>query len=287
MHRTALLVLIAVALWVPGTAPGSPIVGVSANTVPQGEFMLDTWFMWRGYTREYEQGLQGGDTEGWVDLPADVTRTHGTLAPRLLYGVTDWLTLRVGIPLEDRYVDDPEDVSGSGSATGLGDLVIDPKIQIYQGTSGYPKVALLAGVQFPTGDSGGSPALSDGSTDYVGGAVITHKIDDVTAHACLTYWLNGESAAGVDVPDLWIGAAGVENPIDESWSLLWETKAYIGSENSKYRRVYVCPGLEWNGAHLTLGACAFVPVYAKGVVNAPSRFDFNWAPYVRLYYRFF
>jgi hypothetical protein len=287
MHHTVLLAVIALALAVPQAAFPSPIVGVSANTVPQGEFMLDTWFMWRDYTREYEQGLQDGDTEGWVDLPAGETRTHGTLAPRLLYGVTDWLTIRIGIPFEDRYVDLPGDGSGSGSSTGLGDLVIDPKIQIYRGKAGYPRVALLAGVQLPTGDSEGSPALSDGSTDYVGGAVITHKMEDVTAHACLTYWLNGESATGVDVPDVWIGAAGLESPIDESWSLLWEAKAYIGSESSEYRRVYMCPGLEWNGEHLTLGACAFVPVYAKGVVNAPNRFDFNWAPYVRLYYRFF
>ena len=101
------------------------------------------------------------------------------------------------------------------------------------------------------------------------------------------YWLNGESAAGVDVPDLWIGAASIESPIDESWSLLWEATAYVGSENSKYRRVYACPGIAWSGGHLTIGASAFIPVYGKGVVNAPNRFDFDWAPYVRLYYRFF
>lgn len=68
---------------------------------------------------------------------------------------------------------------------------------------------------------------------------------------------------------------------------MWEGKAYIGSENSKYRRVYACPGIAWNGEHLTVGVSALIPVYGKGVVNAPNRFDFNWAPYVRIYYRFF
>jgi hypothetical protein len=251
--------------------------------------MLDTWFMWRSYTREYEQGLQGGSTEGWIDLRAGETRTHATLAPRLIYGVTDRVSIRVGIPIEDRYVDVPADGSGSGSgsATGLGDLVIDPKIQVYRGESGYPRVAILAGVRFPTGDSDGSPSVSDGSTDYVGGAAVTHRMDDATAHACVTYWLNGRSAAGVDIPDLWVGAATIETPIDNSWSLQWEAKAYVGSENSKYRRAYVCPGLAWNGEHLTLGMSALIPVYGKGVVNAPNRFDFDWAPFVRLYYRFF
>jgi hypothetical protein len=281
----SLAVCVACAAAPPATA--APLVGTSANTVPQGKFMLDTWFMWRDYTREYEQGLQDGNTVGWVDLPADETRSQGTIAPRLLYGVTDWLTIRVGIPLEDRYVDLPEDGASSGSATGLGDLVIDPKIQVYHGESGYPRISLLAGVRFPTGDSDGSPAISDGSTDYVGGAVATHRMDNTTVHGCVTYWVNGKSAAGVEIPDQWVGVATIETPIDESWSLLWEAKAYIGSENSKYRRAYVCPGIAWSGARLTLGASAFIPVYGKGVVNSPGRFDFSWAPYVRLYYRFF
>jgi hypothetical protein len=261
------------------------LVGTSANTVPEGEFMLDTWFMWRDYAVEYEQGLQDGNTTGWVDLPASETRTHGTIAPRLLYGVTDWLTVRIGIPLEDRYVDLLGD--GSGSATGPGDLVIDPKIQIYREKSGYPRAALLAGVRLPTGDSSGSLSLSDGSTDLVGGAAVTHKMGDVGAHVCVVYWLNGENAAGVDTPDLWVGSATIDNPIDENWSLLWEAKAYIGSENAGYRRAYVCPGIAWTGGHLTVGMSGFIPVYRKGVVNASNRFDFDWAPYVRVYYRFF
>lgn len=287
MHRNAVIVGIVLALALSEGASAVTLVGTSANTLPEGKFMLDTWFMWRDYTREYEQNLQEGETVGWVDLPEDETRTHGTLAPRLLYGVTDWLTVRVGIPIEDRYVDLPNDAGSSGSATGLGDLVIDPKIQIYRPKSGYPRVALLAGVRFPTGDSDGSPAISDGSTDYVGGVAATHKMHDTMVHGCIVYWLNGKSAAGIEVPDLWVGVASIETPLDESWSILWEAKAYVGSENSKYRRSYVCPGLAWNGERLTIGASAFIPVYAKGVVNAPNRFDFNWAPYVRLYYRFF
>lgn len=287
MHRTVLLVATALLLAATQPASGVTLVGTSANTLPEGKFMLDTWFMWRDYAVEYEQGLQDGNTVGWVDLPGGETRTHGTIAPRLLYGVTDWLTIRAGVPLEDRYVDLPGDGSGSGSATGLGDFIIDPKILVYRNKAGYPRAALLAGIRFPTGDSDGSPALSDGSTDFVGGAAVTHKMGDVGAHACLVYWLNGESAAGTDIPDLWIGSATIDSRIDENWSLLWEAKAYVGSENSSYRRAYVCPGIAWAGDRLTIGMSAFVPVYRKGVVNAPSRLDFDWAPYVRLYYRFF
>jgi len=287
MRRFTLFVAVLLTAGIAQPTGASPLVGVSANTLPEGKFMLDTWFMWRDYAREYERGLQGGDTVGWVDLPKDETRTHGTIAPRLLYGVTDWLTIRVGIPIEDRFVDVPDDAIASGAATGFGDLVIDPKIQVYRAKAGYPRAAILAGVRLPTGDTDASPALSDGSTDYVGGVAITHKMGDVSAHACITYWLNGKDDSGTDVRNVWIGAAGIENPIDEYWSLFWEAKAYVGSENSDYRRAYVCPGLAWSGERLTIGASAFLPAYAKGVVNAPNRFDFEWAPYMRIYYRFF
>ena len=94
MGRPVAVTAAVVALCLSSAALAVTLIGVSANTLPEGKFMFDTWFMWRDYTREYEQGLQGGDTVGWVDLPASETRTHGTIAPRLLYGVTDWLTIR-------------------------------------------------------------------------------------------------------------------------------------------------------------------------------------------------
>ncbi len=86
--------------------------------------------------------------------------------PRLLYGVTDWLTVRVAIPLEDRFRDFPDE-GGQASGTGLGDIVVDPKILMYKGKTGSPSVALLAGVRLPTGDTESDIPLSDGSTDYV------------------------------------------------------------------------------------------------------------------------
>ncbi len=151
--RTAFRMLaLSAVLGVAATALGSPIVGTSANTLPKGKFMLDTWWTWQEYTRMYEYNLHYGGDAGWIDLADNITYTSASFVPRLLYGVTDWLTLRVAIPVEDRFKDFPDD-EGQSSSTGLGDIVFDPKIRMYKGESGYPVVSLLAGVRLPTGDT--------------------------------------------------------------------------------------------------------------------------------------
>lgn len=280
MRPVSVLIILLALLASAPVAFASPIVGASANTIPQGEFMVDGWFTWRDYTWKYEDSR-----DGWESIASENSLTAGTLMPRLCYGVTDWLTLRAGMSFEDRYVEyvDPDD---QRSSTGLGDFIIDPKIQIYRADEGYPRAALLLGVRIPTGDTESDVPLSDGSTDYLVGAAVTHKSDDLTGHVCVTHWLNGENEQGVDVKDLWVGSVTLETPIDEHWSLLWEAKGYAGSESSDYRRLYVCPGLSWNGARATVGISAMVSAYRAGDL-AVNPLDFSWAPYVRCYYRFF
>lgn len=283
MRRTAACLALAAALLLSVEAAlAVPVVGVSANTLPSGAFMIDTWASWKSYTRSYID-----DETGWGDLPSDYSITSATVSPRLYYGVTDWLTVRLTVPLEDRARDFPDN-GGSDSNTGLGDIVVDPKIQVYKGETGYPRVALLTGIRFPTGetdgiDSEGTLALSDGSTDYVFGGVVTHKVENVTGHACVTYWLNGENEAGNDVSDIWIASLSIEDQILDDWTLLWEAKAYYGDEPSDYYRVYACPGVAWsNGGRFTIGLSGMVQLASEG-----GQLDYDWAPYLRAYYCFF
>lgn len=280
MRFPSTAVLLAAALLASASAAAAPIVGASANTLPAGQFMIDGWFMWRDYTWMYEDS-----SETWLTLSSERTITAGTIAPRVCYGVTDWLSLRAGISIEDRYVD-LQDLDDTRSSTGLGDFVLDPKIRVYQGEDGYPRAALIVGIRVPTGDANADVPLSDGSTDYLAGAAITHRSGDFMAHVCLTYWLNGRSDDGVDVKDVWVGSLSLETPIDDTWSILWEAKAYAGSEDSDYRRLYVCPGISWNGERATVGISAMVSAYRKGD-PAISSSDFDWAPYARFYYSFF
>jgi hypothetical protein len=270
-------------LLVTSAASALPIVGASANTIPRGTFMLDVWSSWQDFTVSWQEDDNGGS--GWIGFIEDRQWTSGSLVPRVYYGVTDWLTVRAAVPLEDRYrqydLEEP-----AQSATGLGDIVIDPKIQLFRGKSGYPCVAALAGVRFPTGTTDGDLPLSDGSTGYMVGGVITHKEAAITGHVCVTYCLNGDRENGTDVTDLIVGLVSIETPLDESWNLLWEFKGVFGETPSEFYRTYACPGIMWNGDNLNIGVSALVSTSARGKVGV-STLDYDWAPYVRIYYRFF
>ncbi len=283
MRRAIALLLPVIVVF--ATAPGAqalPIVGASANTIPAGTLMLDTWGTWQDYSVRYEAN---GATPGWCGLRSGERVTSVSFVPRVYYGVTDRLTVRASFPLEDRYGEFESWESGK-SNSGLGDIIIDPKFQIFRGDGGYPRVAALAGVRLPTGETSSAheslAPLSDGSTDYMLGAVATHRVGPITAHACVTYWLNGEREGGTDSPDVWVGLASVETPLDESWVLLWEYKGVFSSESKAFYRTYACPGIAWDGERTTIGFSALVSAARKG-----GGYDFDWAPYLRVYYRFF
>lgn len=287
MRRTVTtLVLLISVLAISAPAPAAPMISASANTIPKGTFMVDAWFLYRDFDRAFVDDLHGEDEGGWEDLPDGTGVTAIDFVPRVYYGATDWLTIRASVPLAYREVDFDPDGSGE-SSVGIGDIVIDPKMKVYQGEDGYPRLALLAGVMLPTGDSEADPALSDGSTDFVAGFAATERMDDAQAHLCVTYWWNGEADSGADVKDMLIASACIENPLDTYWTLLWEAKAYLGETPDEFKRYYVCPGISWdNGHHFTIGVSAMVGVTGTGG-GGISWLDFDWAPHVRAYYRFF
>jgi hypothetical protein len=281
------MMAVASVILVSPVALALPIVGASANTIPGGSFMLDVWGTWREYTVEWKEDDNGGS--GWVGFLEDHTETSGSFTPRVYYGVTDWLTVRAALPLEDRYSqccseENPEAVPRS--ATGLGDIIVDPKIQLYRGEDGYPRLAALAGVRFPTGETGGDLPLSDGSTDFMVGGVLTHVERGITGHACITYWSNGERENGSDVADQIVGLASIETPLDESWNLLWEFKGVFGRPPSEFYRTYLCPGIMWNGSNMSVGFSAVVSASATGKEGVGT-LDYDMAPHLRIYYRFF
>ena len=281
--RRAIVLLLSVVV-VLAAAPGAqalPIVGASANTIPAGTFMLDVWGTWQDYSLTH--GPVGADPE-WKGLESGDNVTAMSFVPRIYYGVADWLTLRATVPFEDRYAEFVTEDVGGKSNSGLGDIVIDPKIQILGRDGGYPRVAALVGVRLPTGETSNAHSrlapISDGSTGYMLGAVATHRVGPIMAHACVTHWLNGQ-----DSTDLWVGVASIETPLDGSWNLLWEYKGVFSSESKAFHRTYACPGISWDGERTTIGFSALVSVTSKGGTN--TSYDFDWAPYLRVYYRFF
>lgn len=280
MRKTVLLVLpVVFVLSMLSMAAALPIIGATANTLPAGTFMLDVWGTWQDYSREFETG---GDNRGWCGLNEGKTVTSGSLVPRLYYGVSDWFTVRAAVPFEDRYGEEPE-LSGK-SNSGLGDIIVDPKIRLYASEDGNQRIAALAGVRLPTGSTENSnpdliSAVSDGSTDVMIGAVATQHVGDFRAHACVTYWMNGHGSIS---PDVWVGLGTIEADLDDSWTLLWEYKGVFSSESKDYYRTYACPGIQWRGGRTTVGLSALVSAAATG-----GRYDFDWAPQFRVYHRFF
>jgi hypothetical protein len=280
------------------TALGAPIVGTSAGTLPQGKFMLDVWAVWQDFSKDYRYDLSdaSGQYAGWEDLSDAKAYTSASFVPRLYYGATDWLTVRLAVPLEDRFRDFPTDEGGQAMSTGLGDMVFDPKMLVYKGESGYPLVSLLAGVRFPTGDTESEIPLSDGSTDFCGGLAATHKAGDLTVHISSVYWLNGEGYMSVDgerrrgdLPDQTTTTLTIEDALSANWSLEWEARATVCTDPDRYYRVYACPGLAWtDGGKLTVGMSGLVSVAGKGcpLLGRSGTLDFNVAPYLRVYYRF-
>ena len=283
MRRPVVVITALAVLTVAGAASALPILGASANTLPAGAYMMDTYFLWRNFTRQYDADLYGSGDPGWIELPDERSVSFISLVPRIYYGATDWLTIRASLPLEDRFVSDSVN---EDSNTGLGDIVIDPKIRIYQNEERTVSLSLLTGVRLPTGDTNGTPPLSDGSTGYLAGAALTHPAGRLMVHWCATYWLNTEKENGIDAKDMAIGLLSIEDPVSEQWSLLWEMKGYLGVEESDFSRLYICPGAQWSGERLTLSFAAMVPLSGKGS-PAVTTLDFDVAPYIRLYYRFF
>ncbi len=284
MRTTALLAAAALLFGLVSWAAAGPVVGTSANTIPQGTFMIDTWTIWKNYTRSYTDNLWAEGDDGWIDFPEANSIVSASLVPRVYYGVTDWITMRVSLPVEYRLFD--SEFGSEDTNLALGDVVIDPKIQLFRGEDGYPRVAFLTGVRLGTGDVDGTPSCSDGSTDFVVGGAVTHDLGPIVAHATAVYWFNGENDNGHDIKNLWSTTVSLEDPLTENWSLHWEVTGYLGEEPADYYRFYACPGVAYNGERVTWGLSSMISFASHGG-GGVSYVDFDWAPYFKIYYRFF
>jgi hypothetical protein len=273
-------------LLVAAQASAAPVVGITANTLPQGKFMMDTWVTWKSYDR-YWQDAQ------WKEFPEAGSLTTLSMVPRVYYGVNDWFTLRGWLPFHLRDKSLPGD-SSNGSNSGLGDIIIDPKVQLYNGTrtgTNTIRVALLTGVRFPTGDTDGTDgegnlALSDGSYGFFLGGVLSGEMGAMEGHLAGGYWLNTENAQGYNTKDTYMACATLETDIGQGWSALWEFRYSAGEEGTDYYRTYACPGLCWTGEQWVIGGSAMVSMWSGGSESV-SPVDFYVAPYFRIYYRFF
>jgi hypothetical protein len=289
MRKTAIALAAGILLGVTALSSAAPIVGLTANVLPKGKWMMDTWVVYQSYTKTWEDGPWNGGGWDGAGFP-NGGRTFFATVPRVYYGATDWLTIRGWLPYHVRSQDLPGD-SNNGTNSGFGDIIIDPKIQIYKSDSGYPRVAILTGVRIPTGetegiDGDGLLCLSTGSWGVSLGAVASGEVGVMKGHIAAAYWFNGQGTGGRDVKEFGIAWLTLEGDITDDWSALWEFKAYVAEPGVDYYRVYACPGFCFNGEEWTVGFSSMISMWAHGATNY-NPYEFDFAPYMRIYYKFF
>jgi len=269
--RKAFRIGLIISLLLAGVKIGeaSPLIGASANTLPRGKFMVDGLFWYMNFTES--DILAKGD---WVDLPSGDSYEKTLLLPRFYYGISNFLTIRFTLPI----IAQSKNFDGlKQSSEGIGDLVIDPKICLVKGSKSIPKISGFTGIRLPTGDDDASPALGDGSTDFLMGILVTHKIKLFTGHATLGYWLNGK-----DLSDQTFYNLTIEYPFPQNLGALCELNGSMTGEGLFKRDKHIlelCPGLQYSGFKgFKMGAAIKLPVLAKG------GYRYHLAPFVKIMY---
>ncbi|MCK4352670.1 transporter [candidate division WOR-3 bacterium] len=238
-------------------ANASPIVGSSANTLPEGKFMFEAHIMYMNFTESY--------SNDWIRFAGDSSFNVVLLLPQFYYGIRDFLTVRLTIPITINN----QNFGVKKKSQGLGDIVLDTKYNFYK----EPKISGFLGLRFPTGDKNAEISLGDGSTDMVGGVLITKRVAPIAYHIKLGYWLNGK---GFD--DKIFYNLTLEKPIFNKWAIVGELD---GSRQGDKYILQFCPGIQYKGiTGLTLEASFEIPVTAKG------GFKYQYAPFIGLIYIF-
>ena len=63
MRKVAIALTAGLLLCVTALSSAAPIVGLTANVLPEGKWMMDTWMVYQSYTKTWEDGPYNGG--GW------------------------------------------------------------------------------------------------------------------------------------------------------------------------------------------------------------------------------
>ena len=173
---TATLILVTV--MVASTAAAhEPIFGLGPRTIWKGGF---------GFETELEREREEIDNV-W------------SLQYELLYGITSDMAVTLEIPhlLEKR--------EGTETASGLGDVVLRGKWRFYRNEvwGGIYQVAVMGGIEFPTGRSSGV-ALGSGSYDYFIGLAGAYEGRRWLGFGATRYRFNTENKEQFARPDVFL-----------------------------------------------------------------------------------
>jgi len=203
-----------------------PVFGERAETIGQGKFNLSASFTHVHYTELNGQNLSNipilldhepvpgcpGPTDGCtflldqvlLNIKLDITRN--VFAAYATYGITDRWDVSVIVPVVDQTAiatsvatiinnshtnvhefdaTHPPYSRTGGEATGFGDVIVRTKYNIYRGVDAMPDVSLIGQLNIPSGDQ--ANLLGSGSTDVLGGVIVSKQYGRITPHLNLSY----------------------------------------------------------------------------------------------------
>jgi DNA-binding transcriptional MerR regulator len=243
------IVLIGMMMGVFQAHAHEPVFSLGPETIYKGGLGFETEF-------EYEEG----DTDKEIALHYE-----------LLYGITEDWSVTLDIP---QILDKKEGVL---SSEGLGDIDLRTKYQLYRKDSlgAQDKVALIYGLELPTGDEKDNPPLGSGSYDHLFGLSAGHE--SITWYYFLTgrYVLNADAGA-LDKGDrlLFDGAVGLRPWLRsyKSWDLVVllessyiyaekDVKNGAGLSNTGGQELFLGPTFLWSIRNLMVKGGIQFPIW--------------------------
>jgi hypothetical protein len=273
-----------------------PVFGERAETIGAGKLNFSASFTHVHYTEFNGQGLNDvpillshqpvpGCTlatcsflEDQVLLNINLNITRNVFAAYATYGITDRWDVSIVVPLIDQTAQasslatiinnshtnvhtfdaqHPAFSHTGGEAFGFGDVIVRTKYNFYRGTGMAPDVSAVGQINIPTGDQ--ANLLGSGSTDVLGGMIISKQLGRFNPHLDLSYQVasggfdrnNLQYAVGTDVillPNVTVGGDFIG-------------RQYVGSGGGSLNETYFSIGGKWRpvGPHV-LVADFLVPV---------------------------
>lgn len=254
---------------------GSPIIGYDASTISQKSFVYEGHFFYTDYTYRYDYS-----GEEWIEFPSDHSNTQMGLLSEIHYGILDYVTVRLTVPLIYHTID----YGTKRKSTGLGDVNFDVKYRLFDGSDKIPIISFMGGMRFPTGDSKADLPLGDGSLDGFGGVLIRKELGSFTSHLNGGYWYNGESEGGDEIEDILFYDVTVEYEFARPLAVVAELNGYytITGDESEYDYLMeFCPGvINRSFERLVLEASVKIPLSSRTVLG------YDFSPFVGASYYF-
>jgi Putative MetA-pathway of phenol degradation len=187
-----------------------------------------------------------------LDIQRNVFAAYGT------YGITDRWDVSIVVPVVDQtakassvatildfsHTDvhhfdaaHPAFSSTGGEATGFGDIIVRTKYNILRDAGAAPDVSIIGQVNLPSGNS--ADLLGSGSTDVLGGVVVSKQLGRFSPHLNLAYQV---ASGGYDRNNIQY-AAGADYSVTPNVTVAGD---FLG-------RQYVAAGSEFNETDFSIG----------------------------------